>query len=89
LLTSEEVVEDRIGGTVHVFRGCIQHVIHSAFCRNGGVPIVPSLASRGAMFLESPSCATSLNSSLFEENEADLDGGALQACLLAFFVADG
>jgi hypothetical protein len=75
-----DAFEEQLGGTVHVFRGCVELVLMSAFCSNGGVPVLSSLASRGALFVESPSCAMHLNSTVFIDNEAPLDGGAVQVC---------
>lgn len=80
---SMTALEDQLGGTVHIFRGCIQAVTASAFCRNGGVPWSDALASRGALYIESPSCSLQLNSSYFAQNQAALDGGAVQVSALA------
>ena len=36
------------------------------------------LAPKGALYFESPSCATAVNASYFEGNQVPLDGGALK-----------
>jgi hypothetical protein len=69
-----------VGGTVHVFRGCIRSILDCTFCYNGGIPKIDGLAARGALYIESPTCALMLNSSYFEGNEVALDGAALQVC---------
>ena len=67
-----------IGGTVHVFRSCIRAITACAFCHNAGVPVLQTLAAKGALYVESPTCELAVNSTLFEGNEVALDGGALQ-----------
>jgi hypothetical protein len=76
----EEEAEVVVGGTVHVFRGCLQSISDSTFCYNSGIPKVDTLAARGALYTESPTCALALNSSYFEGNEVALDGAAVQVC---------
>jgi hypothetical protein len=67
-----------LGGTVHIFRGCIRNITDSIFCYNAGVPKATTLAPKGALFIESPSCALQLETSYFEGNVVPLDGAALQ-----------
>ena len=67
-----------LGGAVHVFRGCVHVIEATSFCANGGLPQSATLANKGALYLENPSCPTQVNDSYFEGNQVPLDGGAVQ-----------
>ena len=81
MLSTFRIEEGRtiIGGTVHVFRSCVRAITACAFCHNAGIPVLQSLAAKGALYIESPTCELALNSTRFEDNEVALDGGAVQA----------
>lgn len=78
--SKDDEAEVVVGGTVHVFRGCLQSISDCTFCYNSGIPKMDTLAARGALYIESPTCALALNSSYFEGNEVALDGAAMQVC---------
>jgi hypothetical protein len=67
-----------LGGAVHVFRSCLRRVELCAFCSNTGLPEASNLASRGALYIESPECVTNVTMTRFEANVVPLDGGAVQ-----------
>jgi hypothetical protein len=80
-LVSTTAKEDQLivlGGTLHVFRGCIEEIYDSIFCGNGGLQYADVVGTKGALYIESPSCGLQLNRTFFGWNSVQLHGGAVQ-----------
>lgn len=77
-MTKSEVTST-LGGTVDVFRSCVQTITNCTFCNNG-MSSTTMLPSKGALVIESPSCELTLVQSLFAHNQVQTSGAAMQVC---------
>ena len=73
----------QLGGSVHIFRGCVASIEDSSFCGNGRSSAVSAMVARGALYIESPSCALNISRTFFKGNFAPRDGAAMQVMLFA------